>query len=158
MKYLWIVVALLLLTGCGNTIEEEEYYTPKVGNIGDLATETAWIKTPKQLEVFYRDFIYVSDELPEDEFRSPAETYRLGYGDCEDFAMLSKYILDRAGYDTFILCVFRDGEGHAVLVYNDEGYMNNQYNVRTDTTDLEVVSKGIYKDYKFYTVWRYKSE
>ena len=68
----------------------------------------------------------------EDYWQSPKETVKLGTADCEDYALLSRYILRKLGYKSYIIAVeYKNSDiGHALTIIRHKdktfSYLNNQ--------------------------------
>jgi len=62
------------------------------------------ISTPRDLSNWYvKEFKYEYDA--KDYWKSPREMLKDKKGDCEDFAILSKYILTKKGYKVYVIAV-----------------------------------------------------
>lgn len=87
--------------------------------------------TPDQLAGFLKKNLVFQEDLAlfgeVDYWQSPEEVIARGRGDCEDYALLARDLLIRAGKQAFIfslygeggyahtVCVFKDGKGYSVL-------------------------------------------
>jgi predicted transglutaminase-like protease len=130
------------------------------GSVPDLETLVNDYPTMQKLSVWIESNIwYTREPKGQDNWQSAEETFKLKKGDCEDFAILAMYVLDKKGYQTYLLSVWNDLEGHAVLVisFNNDYYvMNNGHLTRTWATHLAEVPKEIgygkkYDRYHYFT-------
>ena len=109
------------------------------------------VKTPWQLSVFlWHRIWYKSDKdvhgLP-DHWQKAEETLQRRTGDCEDFSILAKAVLDIWGYETKIIVVCNPKEAHAVCAfrYKDKWYhISNWGMVKGETPE------SVYKNWTLY--------
>lgn len=96
--------------------------------------------TPELLSVWMIVNLKYIPDIGEN-FKSPKQTLLDGGGDCEDFAILAKAILEKYGYEGFLVGIIYKGldnknTGHAIYLFQDKDgtydYFNNQYLVDTD--------------------------
>lgn len=96
-----------------------------------METISATCSTPEQIALFLKEnFRFAEDRQlfqQEDYWQSPEEFLEQGAGDCEDYALLAREILQRQGTEAFLfslygqggyahtVCVFRDGDGYSVI-------------------------------------------
>jgi len=62
---------------------------------------------------------YARDTHPTDEWRSPAETWRLRKGDCEDYALLVEHLCRQKGFKSTLYRLYPHGTGrtgHVILL------------------------------------------
>ena len=90
------------------------------------------ISTPRDLSNWLiKNFKYEFDK--NDYWKSPRETIRDKRADCEDFAILSKYILGKKGYKVYLIAITYKNfdRGHAIAVIknkdNTYSFMSNRY-------------------------------
>lgn len=120
------------------------------------------IQKPEDIEAWYeREHFYYQAEK-NDYWKTPEETIRGKGGDCEDFAILTNYILKDLGYESHILIFFGINKinnkisfyGHAICIFHDSNgwyiydnmtYMKWKFDKPTDY--LNFVYKGWYKAY-----------
>lgn len=83
------------------------------------------LSTPETLERFMtRQFRYVEDRWlfhQEDYWQSAEELLVTRRGDCEDYAVFAKAILERNGYTVHLLSAYADRTAHTVAVFQDRG-------------------------------------
>lgn len=93
--------------------------------------------TPSRMAKFLDNYVsYQSDQWfltkdpvsgwpainPGDYLKTPFQTFRTGFGDCEDYSYLASDLLKRNGYDTRIIGYVTSvpGQGHAVCVVKEK--------------------------------------
>jgi hypothetical protein len=89
--------------------------------------------TPKAIAAFlHREFTFRRDEElfgEEDHWQRPEEFAAGRIGDCEDYALLAQALLQRNGYEAYVLSLFgEEGYAHTVAVYRDERGRYNAIN------------------------------
>ncbi len=93
------------------------------------------IKSIDEYAIWLGDNIkYKREENRKDEWAMPLETLKNEYGDCEDFAILNKELLDLLGYKTKALTLVRFLNNHAICAFMEDGYyayLDNANLVRT---------------------------
>lgn len=106
---------------------------------GDLVGLGYWI---------VQHITYRSDRTPQDEFRTAFDTLKLGYGDCEDFAVLASNILAKWGEKPYLLTFYPvKGDGHCICAvkyprrwyYLDNGNLHDTYISNNDNYDLKSI-------------------
>lgn len=50
----------------------------------------------------------------------PIITHKLKYGDCDDYARLSQYVLNFYGYDAYLLYMWNKKPGHAICIFENK--------------------------------------
>jgi len=94
----------------------------RTSSLDEVARE---LKTPKALEKFMRNnFTYVEDRflLDVDEYWQGAQEMLVRrQGDCEDYAVFTKAILERMGYRVFLLSLYSGADAHTVTVFEKNG-------------------------------------
>ena len=76
-----------------------------------------------------KEIVYRRDKEDIDEWQTPQRTFERRKGDCEDYAILAKYVLGRGN----ILCVRnKEDKRHAVLIFwnNKKLYMLSNHNLK----------------------------
>jgi hypothetical protein len=139
MKKLWIlVVVAIALVGCKIWFVEDDY-DPAFDEVDSgvyFNGPSGWYKDPGLAGVVLttpieccqwadRYVAYVSDDIHDqlEYWQSPDQTYVWGSGDCEDFALLTMYVIRKelGGWPHLVLgrYVYDDGEhgGHAWIEY-----------------------------------------
>lgn len=107
------------------------------------------IKTPADLEQFFVTNGFKYQEDTGEYWKTPEETLNDKGGDCEDFAILSFFVLVELGYECIIIiatyCPENEcdsGSAHAMLLIKepDETYsfMSNRRYIKTYQKDLEL--------------------
>ncbi len=80
--------------------------------------------TPRDIDLFMQVcFDYVRDAEHHglsDHWQDPHHTLEAKRGDCEDWAVFAWYVLERAGAEARVLCMFTEDDGHAVCLALDE--------------------------------------
>jgi hypothetical protein len=92
---------------------------------GSLDILAAQLSSPESLESFMKkNFRYVKDTalFDTDEYWQSADEMLLRKaGDCEDFAVFAREVLERNGYAAFILSLYWDDNAHTVAVFEKDG-------------------------------------
>jgi len=134
-------------------------------------------KTPRRLAwwLFYR-ISYRSDAKKHgyDKWQSPEETLHDRTGDCDDFSILAKSVLEYLGFKVFLLAVYRwkgsdryDMKGHLVAVFywRDSYWHISNWGLKQSvkTSEYLEMSEEIYSDiaetvYKDAKIWRLVNE
>ena len=61
----------------------------------------------------------------QDYWQNPEEFLRRKAGDCEDYALFAQYVLEKLGFDSFVVSFYApDGFAHTVTVYKDAEKFN----------------------------------
>ena len=75
--------------------------------------------SPYKIFEFVRDYVKYKPD-PNELWRTPAETLKLGYGDCDDQAILLCSMLLVVNEPSYVRVIaFRDGGGHAFVVWRE---------------------------------------
>lgn len=156
MRIAILGLALLVLTGCGVVSK----------NVSDAATtvekplnvQTAEPSTPLEVYSWINSHIrYQADATAEDEFRPAEQTLALGYGDCDDFAVLADALLKKHGYNSKVVTVYTKTEGHSVCVWQDSkgtyNHLSNKTYREIHAPDLKTVAADIYTDWKILVLY-----
>lgn len=119
----------------------------------ELDKVLTFIRNPQEMvEWFDQDFIN-QWEMPDD-WQNPQQTLNSKKGDCEDFAILSKAILDRLGYAADILIVKfnRLNIGHAICIFKDNqdaySFVSNKKLTSTGKKTIEEAIDKFYPDWE----------
>jgi len=114
------VFMLVLLIGVfiGGYITPIKYYYKKdYGYINTFLAKNK-IQTVKDYAKWLKANIKYKSEIgTTDDWQLPRETVTKKTGDCEDFAFLTKDILEALGYEVKIYAVREIGYGHAVAIF-----------------------------------------
>lgn len=123
MKKLIILITMcFVLSGC-SLLPKINFHTPFLF--------PKYVDNPHTLSDWFRkDFKYEYDIT--NHWKSPHETIRDKAGDCEDMAILTKYILKKKGYDVCLIGIYYKNKniGHVIaLIRNADktySYMSNK--------------------------------
>jgi len=154
-KILIAIIITLLLSGCGlianEVVESDDEgkapFTHAISSANDPESVAAWLNS---------NIMYKPDSgNPADEFRAPEVTYQLGFGDCEDMAIIAEYALSRNDYNVSLLAIYTETEGHVVCLITDKdsgrlNYISNNKYIKIAAASTEVIAKDIYPQYTFY--------
>ena len=118
------------------------------------------IKTPKELSKFLKKkFQFVLDENQFDSvdyWQSPEEFWKRKKGDCEDYALFSKAILEKLGYQAHIISLYGgNGYAHTVTIFKDEtgwNVMNEDRLYRYEASTLEEAVTRIFPDWTWASI------
>lgn len=130
MSYISLTIGLLMslisCIGCGST---GQYLTDTASaQVGDERTfeqVIEQIKTPEQLSEWMKRNINYRGDINEKDFRAPQETFKLGYGDCDDFALFASFWADYHGIDNVIISLYNDnGYGHCICIIHGIVFSN----------------------------------
>jgi len=121
------------------------------------------IKTPQDLGDWLKNnFTYQSEEV--DYWNTPEETVNAKAGDCDDYAILSEFILKDLGYDAwFIVMVNRtpDQSSHAITIIREKdmtySFISNTNYRRTNSASWESMLDNYWHQYKEVYICRAKS-
>lgn len=124
-----------------------DIYSQGVGSVPYAVT------TPNELaEWLGKDFRYCLT-FP-DRWQTPEETMEVRSGDCEDFAALASYVLDRIGVSNGILVINFKGTdlGHVVCIWKETdgsfSYISNRKLYRTGETDIKKAIERYYPEWE----------
>lgn len=88
-----------------------------------------------------------------DYWQSPEEVFRLGKGDCEDYALLASDLLARQGVRTFVFSLYgKNGYAHTVCVFvqgGRYGILNQDRLVRSEASSLEGLAGELCRDWEW---------
>lgn len=116
----------------------QETSTPSEKPLSVQASEQT---TPLEIYSWINKHIsYRADINPEDEFRPAAKTLALGYGDCDDMAVLADDLLKKQGYTSEVVAVYTSTEGHAICVWQDS---NGKYNHLSNKNYREIQAPDV---------------
>lgn len=107
-----------------------------------------------------KEFRYMSDNVQfnqKEYWQTPEEFAARKRGDCEDFAVYAKSVLDKEGYHSFIFSVFIPGGSHTVLVFkeNSKLYYVNYDHVDSSKADTILdLANEINSDWKYAGIMR----
>ena len=91
-------------------------------SVDSLAKE---IQTPAAVAQYMQShFSYVSDEVQfgvAEYWQSADEILHRGQGDCEDYAIFAKAILEQNGYRVLLVSVYWDDNAHTVAIFKKNG-------------------------------------
>jgi len=110
-KYGILGLLVIIMTGCQFTLQDLEENSFSVPYEGEDDIES--------IEAFVQDNIsYIRDEHRFDDWHTPAETWKMGYADCEDINLLYASMLDAHGYEVEVVY----GRVHATDMYGITDY------------------------------------
>ena len=161
MRYLIYILLVFLLFGCNTTkYYKEDIEARKLESVVTFDQLQFKMTTPEMIcWTMEQEIRYVADTSPEDEYRSPDQTWDLRYGDCEDFAIFNAYFLKRLSYDYYLLNISAPKYVHAICVWRTpQGYRyssNGKLNSAV-CPSLEYIATRIHP--KWYVVNIYKLE
>lgn len=81
-----------------------------------------YIKTPQDIEnwLIKEGFKYVSDKTREDEWKNPEHTIKDKGGDCEDYSVLTAYILEDLGYtNVMLIAIYGSNLAHGICWFQE---------------------------------------
>lgn len=151
MRVVMLGLSMLVLTGCGvvsNNVKSEETVDTR-----SLQTQASEAKTPLEVYSWINQNIrYQPDLNSEDEYRSAEETLALGYGDCDDMAVLADDMLKKRGYNSKVISIYTSTEGHTVCVWQDStgkyNHLSNKTYREIKAQDLKTVAADIYNNWQ----------
>lgn len=108
MKFATIVAFVVALVGCYWTLPDEDWSHVEVPYVGDNVFSVMFFVA--------RSIEYEVDS--KDEWQSPQQTWGRRKGDCEDFATLAMYLLERDVVDVEVNMAL--SHDHAWLVVDDQ--------------------------------------
>lgn len=101
-----------------------------------LSLTPIWVNHYNDVALWIRRFSYQSEEGNNDYWKTPEETVKDKGGDCEDFALLTKEVLQNLKYKAYFIAVTQKKRGkltrHAITILkHEEGglsfFSNNRY-------------------------------
>ena len=115
------------------------------------------INTPKDIgDWMETNFTYQSEEV--DYWKSPEETVKDKGGDCEDFSVLSKKILEDLEYTAWFITMDTKADkyiGHAICLFKEKdgtfSVFDNQYYLPTKFVHWKTLLEKYYSEYN--NVW-----
>ncbi len=147
MKRSILFLISLLFLACASPVETK--------NNDDFAHQTIDYQ-PKSVEEAWKWIaanIHYQKDPGEGLKRPPQETYRLRYGDCEDFALLLAYFAYRLNIETYVVIIkISDKQNHCCLKYREELIEPQIYNQTTKESwpDFSIVKEYSYEE-AYYT-------
>ena len=100
-----------------------------------------YIKTPQDIDnwLIAEGFVYKSDKTEEDEWKTPEQTVKDKAGDCEDYAVLTAYILEDLGYkNVMIITIYGKDLAHGICWFQES---TNRWSFFSVGADLKGNSK-----------------
>lgn len=82
-----------------------------------IARIGAYAHSPAEVCMIVEKIVRYRSDKRKDEWATPEETLRRGYGDCEDIAILIQELCGRIGAESDVILFFASGreEGHAIV-------------------------------------------
>lgn len=123
------------------------------------------VKDPATLSAWFKNDFTFQVELEGDHWKYPKEMVKDMNGDCEDFALLSRYVLKELGYKAYIIGIFyKDNDaGHAITVirhkdktfsyFSNQDYISIKFKSVRDLLDYESKSYIPYLDLEWGSAW-----
>lgn len=144
---LWVfVIGLVLLSN----LRVAEATTPLPDRNLPLLGLSFELQSPEQIAKFmWSHFVFEADQSlfgKSDHWQKPEEFLERGKGDCEDFAIFAKSLLQRIGISSFLLNIYSSGSGHTVCVFQVDGKYNvldGSNIIYTQSSDLKKVLSEI---------------
>ncbi len=119
------------------------------------------LTSPELLEKYMKKNLrYVSDQAlfgEAEHWQTPDETAARGQGDCEDYALFSRSILQKNSYNAFIVSVYWYSNAHTVSLFEDEkkwGVFNLADLTYTNAVSLKDLANGINRDWSSIALMR----
>ena len=108
------------------------------------------------------NFTYQSEEV--DYWKTPEETVKDKAGDCEDYAILSEFVLKDLGYDAWFIVMnprIKGEGGHAITIIREKdmtfSFISNTRYKRANAISWELMLDIYYTDYKAVFICKRKS-
>lgn len=120
--------------------------------VKDPVTLSNWLK---------KDFTFQEEPVGKDHWKYPKEMLKDKGGDCEDFALLARYVLKELGYKTYLIGVFYKDQdiGHAITIirhrdrtfsyFSNQDYISIKFKSVRDLLDHESESYKPYLDFEW---------
>ncbi len=107
------------------------------------------LKGLNQIDKFINDNItYRKDRI--DIWHIPEATFKLGYGDCDEYAVMAYDILKKTGLRAWLLVVYTLSSAHMVCVYEIHrklSHISNWGNYMIMKDDMKDVIDSVYSDW-----------
>ena len=124
ISYILAVVCILCF-GCGNINKDLiDNIVSVEGDTRSFQQVVEFCRTPQELSDWMKINLTYREDKSWEEFKSPERTFNDGYGDCDDFALFSKFVLEYHGISTNIISIWGDNYGHAIVLCH-YGYFSN---------------------------------
>jgi hypothetical protein len=131
-KLLLVMVVLIGLSACEMIDEaqkEIELWTADVECMEDYEFDNDIIIENEQDALMYMFRIryeYDEDVWGKEYFQTPEETVYFKTGDCEDYALLLAYLLDRIGIKVYLVCINDNSDSDHIILYYNGKYVEPQ--------------------------------
>jgi len=128
----------------------------RVGLAQNLAAVPAYVQSPVHLSHWLKSEFSYETEMP-DRWQPAEETVAARKGDCEDFAILAKAVLEEMNIAGEILIInFKGlrGQAHAVCIFKNNDYysiISNQQLIKTRAATIEAAMDEQYPDWESIT-------
>jgi len=120
----FILISIFLINGCG-LYNLSNFILPDDSEFLYLIEE---LDTPEKIGNYMAEnFIYEFHDLYA---LDPYELYKLGKGDCNEFAIFGTFIANYHGYTTYQLGIFYKDLKHRIAIYEEDNHYSitdNQY-------------------------------
>lgn len=103
------------------TVKIEEQPSSKV-LVSKQKIYPSYIKTPQDIEdwLIKEGFKYIQDKTREDSWKTPEHTIRDKGGDCEDYGILTDYILKDLGYkNVMLIAIYGEKLAHGICWFQE---------------------------------------
>lgn len=124
-------------------------FSPIVINAETVDDVAKKMRSPEDIEKFYAESNFKSEYKIPDYEKTPQETLDSKYGDCKDFATLTKAILNDMGIQSEVVHIKFSGTrfGHAVCVWKDGDHYHYFDGTKLIKTEYGSVDEVINKAY-----------
>ena len=120
------LTAILLVTFSASPVSAKTLPPALPFSLDELAHG---IQTPQGLAQFMQTNLEFADDKDlfgtEDYWQTPEQFWELRAGDCEDYALLSHYVLTKLGYESYVVSIYDDKlYAHTITVFKDTNGFN----------------------------------
>lgn len=122
----WIVLVISFVS-----LNSEAFAVPVSSQTGSfyLNSLASELSSPKEIAKFMKkNFKFIPDQKlfgKVDHWQTPEEFLNLKKGDCEDYALFSKRLLELKGIEAYVVSIYgRGGYAHTITVYKQNGHYN----------------------------------
>jgi len=116
MRIIFIILLTLFFCDTEEIIKVERMTDYNFKNNIQVAT------VRQAFDYVFKNMRYVPDQLGQDYWQLPEESYHLKTGDCEDFCILFMYLCDSIGIASSLVSIYHPKEGYHAIVKIDEIY------------------------------------
>ena len=146
MRLLFIILICFQTSVLAYNLEQESYKNQGVLvckptdisiNIYNLLSSNKILNINDYINWLQNNITYKFDK--NDYWQSPIETIKNKTGDCEDFAILNKAVLNVLGYNATVFIMRNTTSAHAFCIFQD----NDRYNMIDNSTLITLNAKSI---------------